>query len=379
MSLEFCIISGMEGCYMSHKRLWNALRGVLIALALMATSAACEVAAQSTPFVTRWDTDIRGGNVETAGNQIKLPLSSSGTYNFVVSWGDGSEDRIRAHDQAEVTHTYATRGEYEVTITGICEGFGFGYDPNLYPYTGVGDCAKLLDVSQWGSVKLHNEGYQFANCINLSGFSAPDSPDLSNVTDMSNMFHYAVSFNQDIGSWDVSNITDMSSMFHNAESFNQDIGSWNVGNVVDMSGMFSGFNGTSSFNQDIGSWNVSNVTDMRGMFDSSRSFNQDISSWDVSNVTDMAGMFAFARSFNQDISSWDVSKVTDMGGMFYNAESFNQDISSWDVSNVTDMSYLFAFAITFNQDISGWNVDRVVDYRYIFANCPIDQDNKPLF
>jgi len=275
-------------------------------------------------FVTRWNTDVTGDNVETKANQIKLPLSASGTYDFVVSWGDGNEDRITSHDQAQVTHTYAIPGEYEVTITGICEGFGFDYD--FDSFTSAGDCAKLLDVSQWGSVKLHNEGYQFAYCANLSGFSAPDTPDLSNVTNMTRMFRFATSFNQDIGSWDVSNVTDMNGMFRSASEFNQDIGGW-----------------------------------------------------EVSNVVDMRNMFSFATSFNQDIDSWDVSNVTDMNAMFFCAFAFNQDIGSWDVSSVTNMNGVFAGASAFNQDISGWDVAQVTDYENIFSGCPIDLRYKPKF
>ena len=137
-------------------------RGMLIALMISLTVAGVGVGCSritSSSFVTRWNTDVTGDNVETKTNQIRLPLSPKGTYDFVVSWGDGNEDRIRAHDQAEVTHTYAAPGEYEVTITGISEGFGFEY--NSDSFKGAGDCAKLLDVSQWGSVKFHNGGFQF--------------------------------------------------------------------------------------------------------------------------------------------------------------------------------------------------------------------------
>ena len=62
--------------------------------------------------------------------------------------------------------------------------------------------------------------------------------DVSNVTNMENLFYGATSFNQDISRWDVSNVTNMSYMFV-ATSFNQDISRWDVSNVTNMSYMFS--------------------------------------------------------------------------------------------------------------------------------------------
>ena len=41
-----------------------------------------------------------------------------------------------------------------------------------------------------------------------------------------------------IGEWDVSNITDMSNMFKGLRRFNGDLSKWDVSNVVDMSAMF---------------------------------------------------------------------------------------------------------------------------------------------
>ena len=194
--------------------------------------------------------------------------------------------------------------------------------------------------------------------------------DVSNVTNMEDMFNRASSFNKNISDWDVSNVTNMSNMFHQASAFNQDVSSWNVSKVTNMYGMFAH---ATSFNRDIGDWNVSKVTNMSSMF-SGTPFNQDISNWNVTNVTTMASMFAGAPSFNKDIGNWDVTNVTTMVSMFAGASSFNKDIGNWNVSNVTNMGEMFSFASSFNQDIGNWNVSSVTNMSYMFWNAPFNQD-----
>ena len=65
----------------------------------------------------------------------------------------------------------------------------------------------------------------------------------------------------------------------------KEIGKWNVSNVTDMGNMF---NRAYSFNQPLGDWNVSSVTSMMFMFREASSFNQPIGNWDVSSVTNMS-------------------------------------------------------------------------------------------
>ena len=58
----------------------------------------------------------------------------------------------------------------------------------------------------------------------------------------------------EINNWDVSNVTNMEEMFDEASSFNQPINKWDVSKVTNMSFMFAG---ASSFNQPLNNWNVS--------------------------------------------------------------------------------------------------------------------------
>ena len=153
------------------------------------------------------------------------------------------------------------------------------------------------------------------------------------VTNLSNCFNAANTFNQPIGSWDTSNVTVMVTMFVNDRAFNQPIGSWDTSKVTNMAGMFAALTGIGEFNQDIGAWNTSNVIQMNSMFQGSN-FNQPIDLWKTLNVTTMQTMFYGASNFNKPIGLWDTSKVTNMYGMFQDATVFNYDLTKWNISNV---------------------------------------------
>ena len=206
-----------------------------------------------------------------------------------------------------------------------------------------------------------------------AAFNQPiESWDVSNVTDMNNMFVAASAFNQPLGSWNVSNVNNMQGMFAYDSNFNQALGSWDVGQVTNMSLMFQGAN---VFNQPIGSWNVSNVTNTNNMFLGASAFNQPIGTWNMRNVTNMQGMFAYDSNFNQPIGSWDLSMVSNMSSMFQGANVFNQPIASWNVSNVTNMSSMFLGATAFNLPLGSWDVSNVTNMSLMFANANLSTVN----
>ena len=291
------------------------------------------VSKHGNPFITVWSTSSVDSN-------ITIPIDNNYTYNYIVDWGDGN---IEKNITTSATHIYRLAGSHRVKIYGDFLAIRF----NNSDWSNK-NAKAIKNLIAWGDIKWKSMNSAFKGCYTLT-LNTLDSPDLSNVMDMSSMFKYASSYsfgvdwwadnNWDISNWDVSNITNMSSMFQNIPlRFNHDISDWNVSNVTNMSSMFYG---VEKFNQDISSWKVSNVKSMKNMFQSARSFNQDISSWDVSNVTNMFRMFGGAADFNQDISSWDVSNVTDMNFMFYGTSFTNRDLSDWNVSNVTEHDGFF--------------------------------------
>ncbi len=354
--------------------------------------------ADSTDFVTTW------AATET-DKAITIPVDGA-TGSYTVDWGDGTTNSSVSGD---ISHTYDEPGDYAVNISGDFTRIYLGGDP--------ANAAQLRSIDQWGNASWTSMASAFKGASNMRLY-APDSPDLSDVTDMSSMFEDAFFFDGNLSAWDVSGVTDMSYMFAHASSFNQDISAWDVSGVTDMSYMFayaSFFDGNLSawdvsgvtdmssmfayahlFDGNLSAWDVSGVTDMSYMFAHASSFNQDISAWDVSGVTDMSYMFAYASSFNQDISAWDVSgvtnmssmfedaslfdgdlsawstsSVTDMNRMFYETNVFNQNISAWDVSGVTDMSSMFAYAVLFDGDLSAWDVSGVTDMNYMFSGAVV--------
>ena len=323
----------------------------------------CSCAVNMVPFVTTWKTDNEGVSCNTC---VTIPTFPGETYSYDIDWeNDGTFDEFGV--TGDMTHDYGIPGTYTVAIQGDFPAIYFnGFeDLDINTSNDNSDVSKIISVDQWGNIEWASMVDAFEGCDNLISVDEA-SPNLSNVSSLSHMFHGASSFNSNLRDWDVSNVIIMTGLFRNAVNFNSDLSNWEVSNVISMATMFLN---TTNFNSDLSSWNVSNVTQMTSMFNGASSFTSDLNQWNVENVTSMNGMFFEASTFNSDLNGWDVSKVTNMASMFNGAINFDGDLSSWDVGNVTNMGLMFDAAINFNNDIGSWDVDNVTDMRFMFNDA----------
>ena len=185
----------------------------------------------------------------------------------------------------------------------------------------------LFEIKEWGSVKWSSMINAFYGCTNLQ-ITATDSPNLSTVSNCSNMFRQCTKLNSpsNIDKWNTANITNMNGMFESAIEFNQSINSWNTTKVTNVSNMFYD---ARSFNQPLNAWNTSNITNMSFMFCNAIAFNQSLNSWNTTMVVEMHNMFGNAKAFNQYLDKWNVKNVTNFSNMFYNAKAFNKNMAVW--------------------------------------------------
>ncbi|MEX0996036.1 MAG: BspA family leucine-rich repeat surface protein [Flavobacteriaceae bacterium] len=99
---------------------------------------------------------------------------------------------------------------------------------------------RLTNLVQWGSVPWSSMIRAFYGCSNLQ-ISAVDLPNLTGVFSMYEMFRNCSSLNgpTNINNWNTSTITNMSEAFKNATSFNQNLGNWTLNANVNMFNMLN--------------------------------------------------------------------------------------------------------------------------------------------
>lgn len=313
----------------------------------------------TTALKTTWKTD---NTSSTASTNTQITIPGFGTY--YVSWEEVGN--TTNHGSTTVTGTsvinFPSSGTYTLYISGV-DFTGIDFKNAL------GDNLKLLTIENWGNTQFQN--LNFKQCENLTS-NASGAPDISLMTNLSEMFMNCYNFNGNISSLGTSTITDMNNMFNGASSFNQDLSNWNTSIVTSMESMFEN---ATDFNSDLNVWEVGSVLTMKNMFKNATSFNNLVYAWNSVSLTNTESMFEGATSFNQLVHDWNLTNVTTTKNMFKGATSFNYDVEIWQVANVTNMEGMFNGASAFNQTLENWNIDNVTNMNNILDNTNMNYTN----
>ena len=210
-------------------------------------------------FVMQVNTTLQG----SPSTQFVIRTNAGLTYNYNV---DCDVDNNNGYEATGVTGNYTC----DYAALGLGAGtYVVGIEDNVGDLTGFphanfnnnGDQRKIIKLLQWGKLKWSSMSGSFRGADHMD-VTAVDVPDLSNVTNMSSMFRFAILANPDTTNWDVSGVTTMHSMFRSASAANPNTSNWVTTNLQTATNMFWN---ASLANPDMSGWDVSGVTDMSQM------------------------------------------------------------------------------------------------------------------
>lgn len=156
----------------------------------------CNAIQDSTKFITEW-------YIALDSTQITIPTEGSG-YDYSVDWGDGT---VTINHTGNASYVYPESGTYQIKISGDFPRIKFK------GFVGNKENQRIKKIIQWGDIQWKSMEGAFYGCLNMIiDPLISDTPELSEVTDMSQMFAKATIIDYNFGSWDVTNIQDMTQM-----------------------------------------------------------------------------------------------------------------------------------------------------------------------
>jgi len=267
----------------------------------------------------------------TSPQTFVIPCVDEGTFNATVDYGDGTGSQtVTAYNDSNLTHSFATAGQYTITIDGTF--------PNVKFYDNVVSREALDEVVDLGDVGWVTFFRAFRDCTNLTTFNS-GTADTSSVSNMIQMFYGCTNLTTlELSGFATSSVTTMQAMFNNCSSLTTlDLSSFDTSSVSNMIQMFYGCTNLTTL--ELSGFATSSVTTMQAMFNNCSSLTTlDLSSFDTSSVTAMQGMFLSCSSLTSlNVSNFDTSSVNNMQSMFNNCSSLTTlDIKHFDISSVTN-------------------------------------------
>lgn len=140
--------------------------------------------------------------------QFTIPCSDNGVFDAIINWGDGTDSQqILAYNSPNLTHTYSSSGNHQVSIN--------GQFPNLY-FNYNSDRGFLTKILSGGNFKFL--GNAFEGCYNLN-FIGETTNTLS-VTDFTSAWSGCNNLTE-FPLLDVSNGIDFNSAWRNCSSLTE--------------------------------------------------------------------------------------------------------------------------------------------------------------
>lgn len=180
-----------------------------------------------------------------------------------------------------------------------------------------------------------------------------------------------------VGYFNTSNVTNMSYLLNYCESLKDINGmaDWDVSNVTNMSNLF-----TRTANVDLTplkDWDVSKVTTLSNLFEYSKITTlKGLENWNLSSLTSISGLLYQSSVVDASaISNWDTSRITSFYNLTYSATSLKTlgrlDMTSFNQTSATNFPIYAYTELKSLTDVGGfYNLKMSWTGTYGLAKCP---------
>ena len=335
-----------------------------------------EILEELQPFITEWTVE--------AGDTITLPIS--GTCDFTVNYGDGTEElKVTSSTDEDRIHTYTNAGRYTVTIKGKCEIINFYFNSDTVTRE------KITKILQWGNINVKE--INFGNCKKLSGpIPDPSKNSFANTASVGRLFQNCSNLDCNIPKkilYNCNKLKTANCVFEGTkisgeipERIFKD-----CENVVNLASCFYGCNNISG-NIPQGLFeNCSNVTNLSWFFQGCTGITGPIPEElfnKCSKVTNMAGIFRYCSGITGDIPEKlfiNCNKVTNFSNVFRFCPNISGVIPEKLFSNCTEISDISAaFEGTKVSNIPAnlfLNCNKITNFQSTFYDCSYLTGNAP--
>ena len=330
-----------------------------------------EILEELQPFITEWTV--------AANDTITLPIS--GTCDFTVNYGDGTEElKVTSSTDEDRVHTYTSAGTYTITIKGKLTAFS----------TEQCDCRdKLTKIVQWGNTGFSaGSGVLRINaCANLKGpIPEPSKNSFVNMTSMYYLFGSCPKLDGEIPEklfYNCPNVSSFAAAFCNCQALSGSIPEnlfKNCPNVTSFSDTFLNCKGLSGDISENLFKNQTKVTSFYKIFNGCSNVTGNIPDKLFENctkVTSFYGMFWGCRGLTGTIPEnlfKNCTEVTDFRYMFAGCSGLTGDIPKDLFVNCTKVKY-FSGTFSDSPGITGIseglfrNCTQVSDFYETFLRC----------